>query len=89
MGGTWGLGPSMKDFIILDDGSDESGSCIMFVFLSRVIVASPQAWISFFVVVLSRVYPALFNLCPKEALLCDACELAKHTKGSHPSINWS
>jgi transposase InsO family protein len=26
-------------------------------------------------------------LCPKDALVCDACELAKHTRGSYPSIS--
>uniref|UniRef100_A0A8R7QNV0 GAG-pre-integrase domain-containing protein n=1 Tax=Triticum urartu TaxID=4572 RepID=A0A8R7QNV0_TRIUA len=35
---------------------------------------------------LFRIYPSLFKLCPRELLVCDACELAKHTRGSYPSI---
>ena len=35
---------------------------------------------------LSRIYPSLFKLCTMESLVCDACELAKHTRGSYPSI---
>lgn len=34
---------------------------------------------------LSRIYPSLFNSCNKESLVCDACELAKHTRGTYPS----
>ena len=37
-------------------------------------------------VALSRIYPSLFKLSPRELLVCDACELAKHTRGSYPSI---
>ncbi|WVZ69158.1 hypothetical protein U9M48_017993 [Paspalum notatum var. saurae] len=32
-----------------------------------------------------RIYPSLFKLCPKESLVCDTCELAKHTRGTYPS----
>lgn len=35
---------------------------------------------------MSRVYPSLFKSCPKDVLVCDACELAKHTRGSYPSV---
>jgi hypothetical protein len=34
---------------------------------------------------LSRIYPSLFKSCPKESIVCDACELAKHTRGTYPS----
>lgn len=34
---------------------------------------------------LSRIYPSLFKLCPRDSLVCDACELAKHTRGTYPS----
>ena len=35
---------------------------------------------------LSRSYPTLFNTCPKESLVCDACEFAKHTRVHYPSL---
>jgi transposase InsO family protein len=34
---------------------------------------------------LSRIYPSLFSSCHRESLVCDACELAKHTRGTYPS----
>lgn len=34
---------------------------------------------------LSRIYPTLFESCSKDSLVCDACELAKHTRGTYPS----
>ena len=34
---------------------------------------------------MSCIYPSLFNLCSRESLVCDACELAKHTRGTYPS----
>ena len=34
---------------------------------------------------MSRSYPTLFNTCPKESLVCDACEFAKHTRVPYPS----
>lgn len=36
-------------------------------------------------VAMSCIYPSLFNLCSRESLVCDACELAKHTRGTYPS----
>jgi len=35
---------------------------------------------------LSRLYPDLFKEVDKSKLLCDACELGKHTRSSYPSI---
>ena len=35
---------------------------------------------------MSRSYPSLFNACPRESLICDACEFAKHTRGPYPSL---
>ena len=35
---------------------------------------------------MSRSYPTLFNTCPKESLVCDACEFAKHTRVHYPSL---
>uniref|UniRef100_A0A8R7RD80 GAG-pre-integrase domain-containing protein n=1 Tax=Triticum urartu TaxID=4572 RepID=A0A8R7RD80_TRIUA len=35
--------------------------------------------------VLSRVFPSLFASCYKDKLLCDACELAKHTRATYPT----
>jgi GAG-pre-integrase domain len=35
--------------------------------------------------VLSRLYPSLFEKTNKEKLVCDACELGKHTKSSYAS----
>lgn len=35
---------------------------------------------------MSRSYPTLFNACPRESLVCDACELAKHTRVPYPSL---
>lgn len=36
---------------------------------------------------LGRMYPSLFASCNKEYLLCDVCELAKHTRTNYPSTN--
>jgi GAG-pre-integrase domain len=35
---------------------------------------------------LSRLYPPLFEKVIKEKLVCDACELGKHTRSSHFSF---
>ena len=35
---------------------------------------------------MSRSYPSLFNACPRESLICDACEFAKHTRVPYPSL---
>ena len=35
---------------------------------------------------MSRSYPSLFNACPKESFVCDACEHAKHTRVPYPSL---
>ena len=37
--------------------------------------------------VLAKLYPHLFKHCNMETLVCDACELAKHTRVSYPPIN--
>ena len=35
---------------------------------------------------LSRLYPAMFKGVDKSKLVCDACELGKHTRSIYPSI---
>ena len=35
--------------------------------------------------VLSRMFPSLFASCCKDKLVCDVCELAKHTRATYPS----
>jgi hypothetical protein len=35
---------------------------------------------------MSRSYPSPFNACPRESLICDACEFAKHTRVPYPSL---
>jgi hypothetical protein len=35
---------------------------------------------------MSRSYPSLFNACPRESLICDACEFAKYTRFLYPSL---
>lgn len=35
--------------------------------------------------VLARLFPSLFASCYKDKLVCDACELAKHTRATYPS----
>jgi hypothetical protein len=35
---------------------------------------------------MSRSYPLLFNACPRESLICDACEFAKYTRFLYPSL---
>jgi len=35
---------------------------------------------------MSRSYPSLFNACPRESLICDACEFAKHTRVPYPIL---
>lgn len=34
---------------------------------------------------LSHMYPSRFKSCSRESLVCDACELAKHTRATYPS----
>lgn len=36
---------------------------------------------------LSRLFPSKFNISCKEGLVCDVCELAKHTRTSYPSTS--
>ena len=31
-------------------------------------------------------YPSLFKACCKEKLVCEVCELAKHTRSNYPSV---
>jgi hypothetical protein len=35
---------------------------------------------------MSHSYPSLFNACPRESLICDAREFAKHTRVPYPSL---
>jgi hypothetical protein len=35
---------------------------------------------------LNRQYPAMFSGVDKRKLVCDACELGKHTRSTYPSI---
>jgi hypothetical protein len=35
---------------------------------------------------MSRIYPSLFNACPRETLICVACEFSKHTRVPYPSL---
>jgi hypothetical protein len=37
--------------------------------------------------VLSRMFPLYFATCYKDKLVCDLCELAKHTRTTYPSSN--
>ncbi|WVZ80042.1 hypothetical protein U9M48_027557 [Paspalum notatum var. saurae] len=37
---------------------------------------------------MSCIYPSLFNACPREFLVCDACDLAKHTRVPYPSLGF-
>jgi transposase InsO family protein len=68
----------------LDQGSDEvalatcmSPSQELFLYHCRLGHLSFTA--------LSRIYPSLFSSCHMESLVCDACELAKHTRSTYPS----
>jgi Integrase core domain/GAG-pre-integrase domain len=36
---------------------------------------------------LERIFPILFKKCSKSGLVCDACELAKHTRTMYPSLD--
>uniref|UniRef100_A0A0A8ZIM7 GAG-pre-integrase domain-containing protein n=1 Tax=Arundo donax TaxID=35708 RepID=A0A0A8ZIM7_ARUDO len=35
--------------------------------------------------VLLRIFSSLFSSCSQDKLVCDACELAKHTRATYPS----
>jgi hypothetical protein len=37
--------------------------------------------------VLEIMYPSYFATCCKDKLVCDVCELAKHTRATYPSSN--
>ena len=36
---------------------------------------------------LSRMFPSLFASCRMDKLVCEVCELAKHTRTNYPSSN--
>jgi len=53
--------------------------------MSRIIITPPRLGHPSFAS-MSRSYPSLFNACPKESFVCDACEHAKHTRVPYPSL---
>lgn len=80
-----GTGTEHEGLYYLDDGSDEVALASCLPSCQELLLHHRRLGRHSFVV-LSHVYPALFKLCPKESLVCDACELAKHTMLSYPSI---
>jgi hypothetical protein len=80
-----GTGTEHDGLYYLDDGSDEVALASYLSPCQELVLHHRRlGHLSF--AALSRGYPTLFKLCPKDALVCDACELAKHTRGSYPSI---
>src|SRR5437016_5400348 len=71
--------------IIIDEGSDEvalatkMSPCQELLLLHRRLGHPSFATMPHF-------YPSLFNSCSRGSLVCNACELAKHTRVPYPSL---
>jgi hypothetical protein len=90
----WGLGPSMMGCIILMKEEKKlplhpvrlqsKNSCSIIagfdISLLLLYIISTIPCLSY------HIYPSLFKLCTRESVVCDVCELAKHTRCSYPSI---
>jgi len=68
----------------LDEGSDEVAFATCMSPIQELLLHHQRLGHPSFAT-LSRIYPSLFKTCPSESLVCDACELAKHTRGTYPS----
>jgi hypothetical protein len=68
----------------LDEGSDEVAFATCMSPIQELLLHHHRLGHPSFAT-LSRIYPSLFKSCPSESLVCDACELAKHTRGTYPS----
>ena len=80
-----GTGTVHDGLYYLDEGSDEVAFALCLSPSQELLLYHRRlGHLSF--AALFRIYPSLFKLCPREILVCDACELAKHTRGSYPSI---
>jgi len=80
-----GTGTVHNGLYYLDEGSDEvafaskMSPCQELLLLHRRL-----GHLSF--AAMSCSYPSLFNACPRESLICDACEFARHTRVPYPSL---
>uniref|UniRef100_A0ACD5V2D5 Uncharacterized protein n=1 Tax=Avena sativa TaxID=4498 RepID=A0ACD5V2D5_AVESA len=80
-----GTGTEHNGLYYLDDGSDEVVLTSCFSSSQELLLHHRRlGHLSF--AVLPRLYPTLFKSCPKELLVCDACEMAKHTRGTYPGV---
>jgi hypothetical protein len=80
-----GTGTEHDGLYYLDNGSDEVAltSCLS---LGEELLLHHRRLGHLSFAALSRICPTLFKSCPRELLVCDACELAKHTRAPYPSV---
>jgi transposase InsO family protein len=80
-----GTGTEHDGLYYLDNGSDEVAltSCLS---LGEELLLHHRRLGHLSFAALSRIYPTLFKSCPRELLVCDACELAKHTRAPYASV---
>ena len=80
-----GIGTVHNGLYYLDEGSDEVAFASKMSPCQELLLLHHRLGHPSFAA-MSRSYPSLFNACPRESLICDACEFAKHTRVPYPSL---
>jgi len=80
-----GTGTVHNGLYYLDEGSDEVALATQMSPCQELLLLHRRLGHPSFAT-MSHCYPSLFGSCHKESLVCDACELAKHTRVSYPSL---
>lgn len=80
-----GTGIVHNGLYYLDEGSDEVALATQMSPCQELLLLHRRLGHPSFAT-MSHCYPSLFGFCHKESLVCDACELAKHTRVSYPSL---
>jgi transposase InsO family protein len=80
-----GTGTVHNGLYYLDEGSDEVALATKMSPCQELLLLHRRLGHPSFAT-MSHCYPSLFGSCHKESLVCDACELAKHTRVSYPSL---
>ena len=80
-----GTGIVHNGLYYLDEGSDEVALATQMSPCQELLLLHRRLGHPSFAT-MSHCYPSLFGSCHKESLVCDACELAKHTRVSYPSL---
>ncbi|WVZ92385.1 hypothetical protein U9M48_038456 [Paspalum notatum var. saurae] len=80
-----GTGTMHNGLYYLDEGSDEIAFATKIPPCQELLLLRRRLGHPSFAI-MSCNYPSLFSACPRESLICDACEFAKHTRVSYPSL---